>query len=142
MGIKPRLNGCRGLRTKGLALAAIVVAGCATSSATALQPDPRFDLLEQQSWKIDEGENQCINETIRQSDKQSPQIAGTPDSFNALEIQRLSDERDRGIHQCQASADRQRDALSSRDRAEYQERAREERDHSDLIMILTASGSR
>jgi hypothetical protein len=127
---------------KGLALAAIMIAGCATTPATASRPDPRFDLLEQQSWKIEEGENQCINETIRQSDKQLPQIAGTPDSFNALDIQRVTDERDRAIHQCQASADRQREAISSRERAEYQERAQEERNHSDLIMILAASGSR
>jgi uncharacterized protein with LGFP repeats len=142
MDIKAWLDGCRELQMKSLALAAIVIAGCATSPATASRPDPSFDLLGQQSWKIEEHENWCINETIRQNDKEFPQIGGTPDSFTALEIQRLTDERDRAIYQCQASADRQRDALSSQDRAEYQARAQEERDHSDLVMILTASGPR
>jgi hypothetical protein len=45
----------------------------------------------------------------------------------------------RTIRECQASAKRQRDALSSRLRAEYEDRAQQERDHNSLITILTAT---
>jgi hypothetical protein len=38
-----------------------------------------------------------------------------------------------------ANADRERDELSARKRAVYQDRAQEERDRNSLMMILTTS---
>jgi len=125
-----------------LAFAAVVIVGCSTGTAMRSGPNPRLARLEQESQKIDQGEKRCVYETVIWSNRQIAQIAVTPDAFTDLEMETVTSERDRGLFECKANADRERDELSSRERAEYQTLAPEERARTALMMTLTTSSPR
>jgi hypothetical protein len=122
-----------------LALAAVLVAGCATTKAPAPGPDARISQFEHQSQKIDESENRCITETVSSSKHQIASMAASSGAFADQQTQKLGAERDRRLLECRANADREREELSERERAVYQDRAQEEHDRNSLMMILTTS---
>ncbi len=126
------------------ALATLVIAACASgtpmTSGLTSGPDTRFERLQQVIQRVDAGEQACINGETTRTSRQLARIAGTPDATTGRQIQMLTDDRDRRILECQARADRQREKLTSEDRAEYQIRAHE--GPNSLMMILTASRPR
>jgi hypothetical protein len=122
---------------KTLAIAAALIAGCASAGVLGSDPDPRVARFEQESKKIDQGEDRCISEAAASSQNQGTNL---PEGISAEEqTERHTRERDREQLECGAKADREREQLSERERAEYQDRAQEERDRSSFMAILTSS---
>jgi hypothetical protein len=94
-----------------------------------------------ESQEISEHERQCIRATVIRSNDQLAKIAATPD-FDAdtqMSTRMVTNERDRELSECKAKAKREEDELSVRERAEYASRAKDERQRSSLMMILTTS---
>ena len=123
-----------------LALAAVVIVGCATR--TTLSPGSNHDHLEHESRKIDRSEQACIHNASTWSNQQIARITDAPGPSRDRQMRKLADERARMVSQCQAIANRKREALSSDERAAYRRRAQEERNRASLMTILTTSGPR
>jgi len=124
---------------KVLALAAVVIAGCATGTAMTSNPDPGFDHLERAIQKIDDGEKRCVDDITMRTSPEFAQMAGAPDASSDPRMRRQVDEDNRAIRTCQDHADRLREQMTSDERAAYQAREQEGRDRNSLMMILTAS---
>jgi hypothetical protein len=122
-----------------LVIAAALLAGCSTTRAMPPGPDPRIVRFEQEIRKIDEGENRCVSEAVKSSDRQIASIGASSSASADQQTQKLAAQRDRRLLECRADADREREELTARERADYQDRAQEERDRSSLMMILTTS---
>jgi Skp family chaperone for outer membrane proteins len=127
---------------KMLALAAVVIAGCSTAGTMTTNSDSRLADMERANQKIDKGEQQCIDDVRIRIDDELARIAGTLQASTDRRIQKLADERERTILECQDRADQLREKLTSDERAEYQAREHEERDRNSLMAILTVSGPR
>jgi len=121
-----------------LVLAAVLVVGCSTTNHTT---GARVTQFRQESQEISGHERQCIRATVIRSNDQLARIAATPDFDPNTEIltQMVTNERDRELSECRAKAKREEDELSVRERAEYASRAKDERERSSLMMILTTS---
>lgn len=121
-----------------LVLAAVLVVGCSAANQATGAGITKF---RKESQEISEHERQCIRATVIRSNDQLAKIAATPD-FDAdtqMLTQMVTNERDRELSECKANAKREEDKLSVRERAEYASRAKEERQRSSLMMILTTS---
>jgi hypothetical protein len=128
---------------KTLALAvAVLVAGCATTNSPPAETDARLIKLQNKSQEISERKRHCIHETVIRSNDQIARIAATLDALTGLRTQRAKDDRDRELSECKANADREKDELSARERAEYEGQAQDERERNALMMILTTSRPR
>lgn len=94
-----------------------------------------------ESQEISEREHQCIDAAVTRSNGQLARItpASDPGSNAGVRRQRVSNDRERELAKCKATADREQDELSARERAEYQRQAEEERSRSSLMSILTTS---
>jgi len=125
-----------------LALAAVLVAGCASTPARTTGPDGRITRFEQESRKIEERENQCIGGTVTPGDHGIANVATTPTGSTDLQMKKPAGEPAHRLFECRANADRERAELSARERADYQERTQEEHDRNSLMMILITSGPR
>ena len=123
----------RKLGTTIVLIAVAIPVGCATTFTTAHSPDPIAARAELESQRIDESENQCVTEAAKSNDHR---IAAA-DPFHDPQTQRAKELNSR-VLECKAIADREREDLSARERADYQEEAQRERDHISLVMILTA----
>ncbi len=120
---------------KKLALAVMLVAGCAATGAPG--PDPKVNDLERQSREIAARARQCVLAANKHSkDATGPNGAAQPSGLSAPSGK---EQRDREISQCEAAQARENEELSSRERKEYQLQADQERDHTALMMILTTS---
>jgi hypothetical protein len=122
-----------------LVLAAILVTGCASTTDKTPGLDPGIAHFEQESRKIDERENQCIGGAVTPGNHEIADVATTPGASADLQAKKSAGERERRLFECRAKANRERAELSARERADYQERALEERDRNSLMMILTTS---
>lgn len=118
---------------------ALLAAGCATTKGPTLKQDQRIAYFERRNQQINESESQCINEAVTSTDHETANITEGPGASNDLRVQQAASERDQRLNDCRAKADREREELSARERAEYQKGAQEERDRNSLMMILTAS---
>jgi hypothetical protein len=132
----------KNLRMRMLALAVILVAGCAATKGATPSPDPRFLRFEQQSQKIDESENRCISETVRSSNRQLANMTASAPALVTQQTKELAAERDHKLLECRAKADRERDELTATERADYQNRVQQQRDNNFLMTILTTSAPR
>jgi hypothetical protein len=121
-----------------LVIAAALLAGCSTTRAMPPGPE-RIVRFEQEIRKIDEGENRCVSEAVKSSDRQIASIGASSSASADQQTQKLAAQRDRRLLECRADADREREELTARERADYQDRAQEERYRSSLTMILTTS---
>ncbi len=122
-----------------IALVVLLLAGCATTRGVALNPDPRIAYFERENQKINESESRCISAAMTSSDHEKASIAASPGAYTELTKQPAG-ERDRRLDECRANAEREREGLSARERADYQSSAQKERDRSSLMMTLTTSG--
>jgi hypothetical protein len=120
-------------------LAVILVAGCTTTRGATPSPNPRFSRFEQQSQKIDESENRCISETVKSSNRQLASMTTSTPALVTQLTKELAAERDHRLLECRAKADHERDELTVSERADYRNRAQEERDNNSLMTILTTS---
>jgi hypothetical protein len=122
-----------------LMLAVVLVAGCATTRSAMPSPSPGLSRFEQQSQKIDESENRCISDTVRSSNRQLASMTVSAPALVTQQTKELAAERDHKLLECRAKADRERDELTASERADYRNRAQEERDNNSLIPIITTS---
>jgi hypothetical protein len=132
-------DGYREIPLKVLALVAVLISGCATTTSSTAKTDPRLIKLLNEVQEIAERERQCINETVLRSNEQIAQIATTPDAFTEARTETAKNDRDREVSECKTNADRENAELSARERADYAEQARLGHDQATLMMILTAS---
>jgi hypothetical protein len=122
-----------------LTLAVVLVAGCATTRGATPSPNLRFSRFEQQNQEIDESENRCISETVRSSNRQLASMTASNPALVTQQTKELAAERDQRLSECRAKAYRQREELITSERADYRDRAQEERDNNSLMTILTTS---
>ena len=124
-----------------LVLAAFLVAGCSTPQDPTGGTYTRLMKLRQESREIAERERQCIRAAVISRNNQIAQITAIPDpnADTAVRTQMVANDRQRELSKCKANADRQEDELAARERAEYESRAKDERERNSLMMILTTS---
>jgi hypothetical protein len=80
-----------------------------------------------------------MNEAVRSIHRQIAISRVGPGVFDKLQTQKLAVVRDRKLSECRTAAARDRDKLSTQARADYSDRAEQERDQESLMMILTTS---
>ena len=77
--------------------------------------------------------------TVSSSNHQLATISASAPAFITQQTKKLAAERDHSILMCKVQADHQREELTTSERAEYQNRAQEERNNNSLMTILTTS---
>jgi hypothetical protein len=122
-----------------LVIAAALLAGCASTRTRPPGPDPRIARLEQDIQKIDESENRCISEAVTSSDRQIESTGAGTGAFADHQTQKLADDRDGRVFECRVKAEREREDLTARERADYETHVQEEHDRNSLMTILTTS---
>ena len=125
-------------------LAAILVLGCSTTKNATDVTYAGCTQLRNESEEIPERERQCIRAALIRSNDQIARIAASPDldSSTGLQMQLVVNDRDRELSNCKANADYEEAELSACQRADYESRAKDERERSALMMILTTSRPR
>jgi hypothetical protein len=124
-----------------LVLATLVVVGCSTTNEATARAYAKCTQLRNESEEIPEREQQCIHAALIRSNDQTAQITARPglNSNTGVEMQNIVNDRDRELSKCQANAEHEEEELSACQRAEYESRAKDERERSALMMILTTS---
>jgi len=118
---------------KGLALAAILLAGC----VAARGGDSNVEELERKSRDIAARAKRCISAAIEHSSQATaPNGSRSPDGSQTRIGKK---QRDREIAKCKATESRESEELSSRQQREYLLQAEQERSSATLMMILTTS---
>jgi hypothetical protein len=136
--IEQQLIGHRRRAVRRVALAVLLLAGCASTKGLATSPDAKVAYFGRENQKISESESRCISAAMTSSDADKASIVTNPGTYTGQTMQRAG-ERDRRPDDCRANAEREREVLSARERTGYQDAAQDERDFNSLIMILTAS---
>jgi hypothetical protein len=126
---------------KRLALAAMLLAGCAAATVATTGRDAKVKELEEKSREIAIRAQQCVMTAVKRTDDEMERTRG-PDSSTKLRLQLAKDEREREILECKAAETRENEELFSNERKEYVLQAEQERDRNALIMILTTSRPR
>jgi hypothetical protein len=127
-----------------LSIVTLLIAGCSlTNSSTSGTYTPSAELAGE-SQEISEREHRCIRATVIHSNDQIARIASTsnPEAVGGFRVQMAANDRDSELAKCEATAQREKDELAARERAEYQRRATEQRERNSLMSILTTSLSR
>ena len=119
---------------KRVALAALLLASC-TSTRGLAPGQTRVDDFERENQKINESETRCINATLTAGDRSSTRLGASDDPQKP----KPESERARKLLACRAVADREREELSARERANYAGTAQQARELNSLMMILTTS---
>jgi hypothetical protein len=124
-----------------LVLAALVVVGCSTTNEATARAGAQCAQLTDKSEGISEREQQCIRAALIRSNDQITRVAASPvpDSPAVMQTQKLVNEKDQELAKCKANADQEEAELSACQRAEYESKARDERDRSTLFSILMTS---
>ena len=126
------------LRMKEFAIAAALLAGCASINHG---PDGSAKLkqIQERSQAIAAQERACEASVEKQTNDELAKIGATLNDFTESKMMSANEQKHRQLAKCTADAQRAADELFSKERAEYQSRAQEERDRSALMMILTTS---
>jgi hypothetical protein len=123
---------------KRLALAAMLLAGCAATTVATPGRDAKVKELEEKSREIANRAKQCVVAAVKRSGDEMERTKGSASSTK-LRMQIAKDEREREISDCKAAEARENEELFSHDRKEYVLQAERERDRTTLMMILTTS---
>ena len=134
----PDIHTARSLISLRIAVAlAVLLAGCtATASPTTTTYARRMN-LKSKAEEISEQEQQCVRQAVNRTNDRIALIDATPDALTASRIHQATDDKDREVSECSAEADREKNQLSTRERAEYETEAQQEHDRAALMMILT-----
>lgn len=122
---------------KSLLLLTVVAAGCGGTQTSA--SSAAAQKFAQQSQRIAELEQQCIEEATRNTNAELEHIARTPDSLTQLRNQAAIATGQGEIARCKTEAEHLNEQISLQKRAEYQRQGEEERQRSSLMSILTTS---
>lgn len=127
-----------------LLLVTLLIMGCSAANNSASGNYTRRAEVAKEGQEISERERQCISATVTRSNNQVARIASSsdPPGNAGIRIQMVANDRDREVAKCKATAEREDNDLSARERAEYQRQAKEQRERNSLMSILTTSLSR
>jgi hypothetical protein len=123
---------------KMLALA-VLAAGCATTNAPTVATNQRLAKLQDETAEISTQEQQCINVAVNRS---HDGVASTAGSVDAARMQQAGADQESEVSKCKTTADREKEELSARGRAEYSSAAQQDRDRAALMSILSTSLTR
>lgn len=129
---------CPTLALKRVTLAVLLLTGCTSTRGLAPGQDPRLAYFQRENQKIDERENRCIGEVLASSKQGIPPIATASGDSKDQQAEQVARGRAKGLDACRTNAAREREELSERERANYQDNAQEERDRKSLMMTLTS----
>jgi hypothetical protein len=99
-----------------IAIAAILLIGCATRTASTSSPTN----LDQAQESLNRSEVRCIQEVVMRADDQMSNVVMTLGPFTQLEIQAVLLRRVDAARQCQTLAERGQEGIASRERASYE----------------------
>lgn len=116
-----------------IAIAAILLVGCATQTASTSTPTN----LDQAQESLNRSEVRCIEEVVMRADDQMSNVVMTLGPFTQLEIQAVLLRRVDAARQCQTLAERGQEGIASRERASYENA--EELDRRIPLPVLTWS---
>jgi hypothetical protein len=137
------INSFKEILMKTLAVAlAVLLAGCTPRASPTTTTNARLINLKSKAEEISEQEQQCVRQAVNRTNDRIAQIDATPDALTASRIHQATEDRDREVSECSAEADREKNQLSARERAEYETEAQQAHDRAALMMILTTSRPR
>jgi hypothetical protein len=99
-----------------IAIAAILLVGCATRSAGTSSPTN----LDQTQESLNRSEAQCIEEVVTRADDQMGNVVMTMGPLTQFEIQAVLLKRADAARQCQTLAETGQEGIAARERASYQ----------------------
>jgi hypothetical protein len=123
---------------KMLALA-VLAAGCATTNAPTVATNQRLAKLKDETAEISRREQQCINIAVNRS---HDEVASTAGSIDAARTLQSDENKDSEVSKCKTTADREKEELSARERAEYNSAAEQDHDRATLMSTLSTSLTR
>jgi hypothetical protein len=129
--------GVERLVVKRVALAVLLVAGCASMRGLTPGQAQRLADFDREDQIINERENRCISQALKSNDR--PRTGARPGDSNDLQKQISEPDGNRRLLACITTADRAREKLSERERAIYAYHLQEEQDRDSLMMILITS---
>jgi len=127
------------LRMKELAIAAALLAGCASITVPGTDGSAKLKQIQQRSQAIAAQERACKDSVENRATEQLTQTGASPNDFTESRMMSANEQKHRQLSQCRADAQRATDELFSKGRTEYESQAQEERDRSALMMTLTTS---
>ncbi len=95
--------------------------------------------MDQQRAEIAQREQHCMEIATSKTSDEVARIRSAQEPTADEEILIAKDQGKRELQRCKEEADRAKEELSSRERAEYQQQGEEERQRSSLMMMLTTS---
>jgi hypothetical protein len=106
------------IELKLLAITAILLVGCA--SGTQAPPGAANKLgVEQAETRVDQTEDNCIEQAEMKSDDQMSNVVPTLGALTQLQMRAVYLQRDEAWSQCQANADSGKEAIAARERNLY-----------------------
>jgi hypothetical protein len=123
---------------KEFAIAAALLAGCASITAG---PDGSAKLkqMQERSQAIAAQERACKASVEKQANDELARIGATRDDCTESRKMSENEQKQRQLAKCTADAQRATDELFSKERADYESQAQEDRDRSTLMMMLITS---
>ncbi len=113
--------------------------GCSPPS----NPNYRIAELDKASRQISEREQQCIDAANKRAEAALSQLEKAQSRDNGQQIQNLNDQHDWELSSCETETDRENEALSSKERAEYEREAEEaEEAAAHAASVRTAASTR
>ena len=125
------------LAQRSVALAVLLLAGCANARAPVTLQDPGLARFQQESQQIEGRENRCIRGVPEAGGYDIASIATGGGTSEGEPTQQVTAGRNESLDECRTKAMREKEALSERERGQYHNNAQEERGHKSLIIILT-----
>jgi hypothetical protein len=116
-----------------IAIAAILLVGCATRTAGTLGPTN----LDQTQESLNRSEAQCIEEVVTRADDQMGNVVMTLGPLTQFEIQAVLLKRADAVRQCQTLVESGQEGIAARERASYENA--EARDRRIPLPVLTWS---
>ena len=107
----------------------LIPAGCASLAGNQ---DPRIQELQEASGQIAARERQSVDAAIDRANNEFFQIAATRDASSEQRVQAVKVQRSLDSSRRKVEGDHENLELSSREKAEYERRAREENDRATL----------
>ncbi len=126
-------------RMKELAIAAALLAGCASTTVPGPDGSAKLKQIQDRSHAIAAQERACKDSVEKRTNDELSQIEARSDDFTESRMTSANEQKHRQLLKCRADAQNATDELFSKERAEYESRGQEERDRSALMMILTTS---
>ncbi|HTT75782.1 MAG TPA: hypothetical protein VMF50_07340 [Candidatus Binataceae bacterium] len=115
---------------------ALILAGCTSAARPNSIDSVDIANFQRQSREIVQRERECEKAVLTRA--QDPPAPVAPGSSTA-KAQPLEPVTVQNVAQCREQATQENERLAARQRAEYERQAREERDRSSLMAILTTS---